>query len=344
MTRPPRAGLAFLAAGVAASVVEVALADALVTRVWTVAPVLAAHAALVLTMALWVGVSSAARADLRLPLLLVATTAALGPFGSVGTLLTAGLSRVYARTATPFEEWYALLFPDDPAADGGPLPVTAAAGAARGSVAPFVDILAFGTVVQKQELIALIANEFQPAFAPALRLALDDTSAAVRVQAASAITRIEDDFQQRSLALAEDVRTRPGDASCLRTLATFHDEYANAGIFDAARAAESRRQASRAYLDYLELMPADHAARAAVGRLLLQDGRLDDAAAWLTPVLEDPDARPHAVPLLMDVQYRRGRLAEVRRVAAAHYAEMRARDDVLLVTLETMRLWAGDAA
>ena len=80
-------------------------------------------------------------------------------------------------------------------------------------------------------------------------------------QAASAITRVEDEFLQHSLSLADEVRRHPGDASRVHALAVYHDEYASAGILDADRARDSRNTARTAYLDYLQLQPDDQVAR-----------------------------------------------------------------------------------
>ncbi len=342
MTAPPRATPAFLAVGVMACAVEGWLAVMLFTRTWDVGVVVAGHLVFVALLAAWASRSSACRADLRLPLLLVVTTATFGPLGAVGTMLTAGMAYIYARSARPFEEWYAALFPQAGPAD--PLRAALSGDADRASVAPFADILAFGSVDQKRELISLVANEFRPAFALALRLALDDSDNAVRVLAASAITRIEHDFVTRSVALEEAVRAKPSDASRLRTLAVFHADYANAGIFDAERARQAHEGASRAYLDYLRLVPEDDAARAAIGALLLQDGQVEEAAAWMETSLADADARPLVLLPYMDALYRLGRFGEVRRLAAAHFAEMKSRDDVSLVAIEMMRLWVGSAA
>jgi tetratricopeptide (TPR) repeat protein len=214
---------------------------------------------------------------------------------------------------------------------------------ARSSVAPFADILGFGTLEQKQELIGMIANEFQPTFAPTLRLALTDPNNAIRVQAASAITRVEDEFLQQSLALADEVRRHPGDARRIHALAAYHDAYASAGILDVDRARDSRQTARTAYLDYLQLQPLDHVTRAAVGRLLVQDGRYQDAADWLVEAIAAPEGRVHALLLWMEAQFNLGRFAEVRWAAVTHAKELIDREDTPLLARETLKLWAGAA-
>lgn len=339
MTVAPRLAPVFVGVASVAAIVDGWLAIRLARG--TVLPGTAAlvHLVVVAALAAWAIRSPASRADLRLPLLLTVMTAALGPLGAIGTLVAAVMTRRYARTAAPFEAWYASLFPDVAAAEAS---VTLGSRSdARSSVAPFADILGFGTLDQKQELIGLIANEFRPAFAPTLRLALTDTNNSVRVQAASAITRVEDEFLQHSLSLADEVRRQPGDASRVHALAVYHDEYASAGILDADRARESRHTARTAYLDYLQLQPDDQVARAAVGRLLVQDGRFQDAADWLLAAIAAPEGRVHALLLWMEAQFHLGRFAEVRWAAVTHAAELIERDDTPLLARETLKLWAG---
>jgi hypothetical protein len=341
MTAPPRTTPLLVGLAAGATLVDGWLALRLATGTMSLGVAALAHAVVVAVLAAWTMRSPASRADLRLPLILTVMTATLGPLGSAGTLVAAVMARRYARTAAPFEEWYASLFPDL-AAGEGVVPLRSGADA-RSSVAPFADILGFGTLDQKQELIGLIANEFRPAFAPTLRLALTDTNNAVRVQAASAITRVEDEFQQHSLALADEVRRHPGDARRVHALAAYHDEYARSGILDVDRARDSRETARRAYLDYLQLRPGDHVARAAVGRLLVQDGRYQDAADWLVEAIAAPEGRVHALLLWMEAQFNLGRFAEVRWAAVTHAAELIDRDDTPLLARETLKLWSGAA-
>ena len=58
----------------------------------------------------------------------------------------------------------------------------------------FRDILALGSFEDKQAALAILTRRFTPPLAPALRLALNDPDAAIRVQAATAAARIEDLF------------------------------------------------------------------------------------------------------------------------------------------------------
>ena len=76
-------------------------------------------------------------------------------------------------------------------------------------VEPFNDILSGGSVVQKQLALAKIARYFRPNLAPLLLQAIHDPDAAVRVQAATAMARIERDFMKRRMDLEKKLAGQP---------------------------------------------------------------------------------------------------------------------------------------
>ena len=130
----------------------------------------------------------------RQAVLLAVTTSALGPVGALGTLLSVCLEAAFRPYAAPFTDWYDRIFAEEDELENDAFLQRLAIGGdpVSGSIqlTSFRDILAFGTIEQKQAIIALIARRFTPAFAPALRLALEDPIAAVRVQAAAAAASI----------------------------------------------------------------------------------------------------------------------------------------------------------
>jgi hypothetical protein len=152
---------------------------------------LTAHVAVSLALSAWWRLSSAARADIRLPMLLTVSTAALGHAGAAGTLVTIMLAHWYGRNALPFEEWYQSLFPDTERDDNVEMLNRIADAESRdgGSVSAFNDVLAFGSLPQKQSLIALIGSSFRPLFGPVLKKALLDNNNAIRVQAGATLAR-----------------------------------------------------------------------------------------------------------------------------------------------------------
>jgi polysaccharide biosynthesis protein PelE len=175
--------------------------------------------------------------DIRLPMLLACSTAALGPIGAVGSLLTLVLARRYMRRALPFEEWYASLFPDTRETENRKMVdrIAASEGRETEAVTVFSDVLSFGSLQQKQDLIALVSSQFRPAFGPVLKRALQDDHSAIRVQAATAMSRLENTILQRTMELTRQVRANPGDTEALRALAQHYDGCLFCGILDPRR-------------------------------------------------------------------------------------------------------------
>jgi hypothetical protein len=334
----PRLTASFTVAAVTACAVELSGLVALVTGRWHPGEAMLAHGGIVLALAAWC-TSPSCRKDLRLPLLLVLATCFLGPIGSVGTLVAGVTARIYARSATPFEEWYASLFPDVERAPR--LPQAAVSGdQGRGSVAPFGDILSFGQLSQKQELLTLIASDFRPEFAHVLRMALNDANNAVRVQAATAIARIEDEFLQRRMRMSAAVLENPLDPSRVWSLATLLDEYANAGIMDREREAAARDEATHAYVDYLQLVGKDAAAQQAIGRLRLRAGDHVGAARWLEQRGDAGSTRPESRLVYMEALFELRRFDDLRNYAATHAQDLLLSDGLPLEARETAKLWA----
>lgn len=308
---------------------------------------LALHLTIVAALALWTFRRYQRQQDLRLSLLLVTATAFLGPLGAAGTLATIGLWALYRRSSTPFEQWYASMFPEQESKFSMQLYEQIIARPAnsgeRSGVVPFIDILSFGTVPQKQSAIALIADHFQPAFAPALKRALNDNRNAVRVQAAAAVSKVEKDFVARAVDLDKALANRPDDVDLLLAQARHYDEYAYTGILDSKREQDNREKASEVYFHYLRIRPEDLAARSAVGRLLLRKREFSRAANWMEEALQHGFSA-QILFWYMESLFHLGRFAELRELARSRYDDLARDNQFSYQAMEAIRLWAGKAA
>lgn len=323
------------AAGVAETLLVMSLASGGGAAV--VAP---GHALVVVALGLWARRQPTARPGM----LLWVATACFGPFGPAGTLFALGLERHYAARATSVEQWHAMLFPPSPAAADADLwrRVGQRAGDQVGEshVTPFLDVLAFGSIAQRQAVIALIARQFHPAFAPALRAALRDEHNVVRVQAATAIARIEEEFLDETRRLEDAIHARPDDAGAVLALARHHDAQAFAGLFDATREDQCRIAAASGYQQYLQEHPDDHAVRFELARLQQRRGQWDDAERLLRPLaaLDHPSARLW----LMENLFAQRRFADLRAVVAEGRGGTG--DAAVPEVAATLRMWAGETA
>ena len=337
-----------LLVGIAAAIVaaaETALLVALWRDALALGPTFAIHGAIV---ALLAGAAAAhyrrtRRGDPALILLSFAT-AFLGPVGAAGSLLTAALYLASYRTATLFSEWYRALFPEDEELAGRALDERLVAldarGVDRGGVTPFMAVLSYGTRQQQQQAITLMTRKFHPAFAPALRQALRHPDNAVRVQAATAVATIEDEFLRQANALEDAAGKDAGNPKGLLAMAVHYDNYSHTGLLDAQREQRSRNSALKAYLDYLRTVPQDVVVRLAIGRLLLRSGRFDQTGEWFAQCIKEGQWSAQMIPWYMESLYRLGRLEEVRRLAKDHYQELTRLDEFPMKVVDTVHLWA----
>ncbi len=307
---------------------------------------LIAHLTVTAGLAVWCRWSTGLRADVRLPLLLAVGTGALGPIGAAGTLVTMSLACWYMRNAVPFEEWYESLFPET--RQGADEELVGRLGSADlskpGSLTPFADVLAFGTFHQKLALIALINQEFRPAFGPILKRALTDDNNAIRVQAATAMNKLENAILERTIELGRRVDHDPADVNALRALARHFDEYLYSGVLDTRREEGVRGSALEVYRQCIAAAPGDLDLRLAAGRLLLRGKRYAEAADWLEQAMKDGLSTPQADLWYMESLYHLGHFEQLREFARRRQESLKALNDIAPAALDAVRLWGSQGA
>jgi hypothetical protein len=339
------ASLRFVILAAAAALFEVGLLLAVHLDPPQWGSVLAAHLALSAALVLAALGSAVTDDSQRFVRLLAATLPLLGPFAPLLLLLVYPLYLGFRASATPFETWYRALFPE------------AAAGAADrlyqsiqrrevpnqtyAPVVSYLDVMAHGSVEQKVAVIATVVRSFRPVFAPVLKAAIGDANPAIRVQAATAITKLTDDFVDRVRALEAAVAAAPDDLRLLRELAGAYDEYAFAGILDVAIEEGNRLQALQLWLRYCERAPDDVEAATAVGRLLMRLERHELAAQWFGRLWAEGRITRPGLLWYLEVLYALGHTDQLRRVAAES-AGMLAEDAKLTRgAVAAAVLWAG---
>lgn len=250
---------------------------------------------------------------------LLIAEAALGPLGCAGTVLMLCLFFVFKHKARSFLAWYLDLFPPEQKTLGQDLFDKLVTGRAREedseSVAAFADLLDHGTPQQKQVILALLARNFQPVFAPVLRRAMNDTDSTVRVMAATAVAKIENEFLKHAMSMRHECQRRPHDRAAWLAMARLHDDYAFTGLLDIDREHENRTLAEEAFRHCIDIMPTDVASWLALGRLCLREGRVDEAIAAFTETARIEPRRADVVAWLMEARFRQGDFAAVRRLA-----------------------------
>jgi len=192
---------------------------------------------------------------------------------------------IYLRHSQSFEGWYQSIFPlmgltqseqvyDD-------LVVGRDESSRTYSVIPFLDVLSYGNELQKRQALAKMTSNFHPQFAPAFKKALNSDSNTIRVQAATAISKIENSFTEKLMKLTKTISKFPNEPVVIKALAEHYDDYAYTGLLDSDREQGNRQRAYEHYLEYLELQPADVDVRTRVGRILMRNKEYEKASKWL---------------------------------------------------------------
>lgn len=281
----------------------------------------------------------------RMLVLLTITIFFLGAFGPLGVMLTMLLHTYFRRHATPFDEWYASLFPEEIDEPSRRLYEMLTRGladsASQENVTSFTDVLQYGSIEQKRAVISLLSRDFRPEFAPALQSALSDANPAVRVQAATAAANIEGDFLERAIELETQARKLPDDPEIQMAVAKHFDDYAFSGILDGDRRAENQRKAESFYRRALELDPKNDAASLGAGRILVRQGRLREAMGWFEKGFSAGFVGPGPVSWYMEAVYRMGDYERLRYAVAGFGEDILENPGVSERMKDVVRLWLG---
>ncbi len=286
--------------------------------------------------------------DIRYLYILCIASFAASIFGALGTALASLLSLYYNLVAQPFAEWYQTIFPKIDLSDeeeAYELITTGKDDSARDySVMSFMDIITLGTEAQKRRTLSRMTDQFNPIFAPAYKQALQDDSNAIRVQAASSVAKIENQFIDMLMKVEKLEEARDDDPIVKLGLARFYDSYAFTGLLDDEREEENRIKALDKYREYLEMQPDDIEARIEAGRLLLRSGEYDQVLQLFNDCIE-AGYDDNALRLWMiEALYEAGRYDELRRVAPQCTNALHELDNVRPRLARAIRYWTGDAS
>ncbi len=309
---------------------------------WTVA-VLHALTVAAVAAAAWFVKPNGSRS--RFLALLALTLIFLGPFGPLGTMLAMLLHMRFRRHATPFDEWYQSLFPEEVDEPSRRLYEMLTRGladsASQENVTSFTDVLQYGSIEQKRAVISLLSRDFRPEFAPALQSALSDANPAVRVQAATAAANIEGDFLDRAIELETFAKGRPNDPAAQFDVAKHFDDYAFSGILDGDRQDENRRKAEDFYRRALALDADLSEAALGIGRLMVRQQRLEEAASWFETGFAAGRTNVPEITWYMEAVYRLGNYTKLRQAIAGFGEDLLAAPSANEKLKDAVRVWSG---
>lgn len=283
--------------------------------------------------------------DLRLPMLLLVMTFVCGVFGAGLFMVTTLFYVVYRRFSMDFAQWFSTLFPTEEIEETEELYDRIIYGlddVSQEEVEPFYNIVVYGTLKQKQLVLAKITRYFQPRFAPSLLRAIDDPDNAVRVQAATSIAKIEQKFMDNFVRLEKSIEKDPDNVKNLMIFAGLCDDYAHSGILDPDREQQTRNKAISIYQHCLELVSneKDQAIRLALGRLFVRNKEPEKCYQTLKVCFDRGDnVPPNIVAWYLESLFHMRRYDEIRVLAREHASKIDEGKPQAKMVLDTLKLW-----
>ena len=301
------------------------------TNIWPVIPVLL-HLAIAFVTAMLTYAQYKKGMDVQHLAILSIVSATTGIFGSIGAILGFIVTAIFKRRAHHFKEWYETIFPTDHVSEPQRIHDNIMEGIDENprqyGVMPFIEVMRLGSENQKRRALAKMTSRFHPRFAGAFRAALSDASNTIRVQAATAVAKVERDFMTK-LSRIEMARTKaPKDPYLTMALAKFYDDYAFTGILDHELEKLNRERAINTYKSYLQQDPNSGEAWIAIGRLLFRNQQWDEAAEWFRHALDRGWKSQAMLLWYFESLFRLGQFAALRRAMLEHGRGIINQDDL----------------
>ena len=193
--------------------------------------------------------------DATIATVLLLLVAVAGPVGATAAAVMLPFAAKRPERREILQAWYRRL-----ANSGGVQPATAlhdrvvAGRVLRLDTKPpqrFLDVIASGTLSERQTALGLMARQFHPDFAPALQAALRSEEPVVRVQAAAVVARVRADVKGQIANLSSDRAPNQSAAAYLLARASSLQALANCPLLEESDARTARIAAQRIFGELL---------------------------------------------------------------------------------------------
>jgi hypothetical protein len=312
------------------------------TNLWPVIPVLI-HLAISVVVSLIAYGQYKAGMDVQHLALLAIVSSVTGIFGAVGSLFGFLFTVIFRTRSHNFVEWYSLIFPKDLPSEPQTIYDSIIEGLDENpsnySVMPFADVMKLGSENQKRRALAKMTSRFSPRFAPAFKSALNDKNNTIRVQAATAIAKVEREFATKLNRIEQARAIMPNDPLLTLALAKFYDDYAFTGVLDQELEKLNRERAINAYKSYLQQDPNSQEAWIAVGRLLYRDHQWEPAAEWFRAALDRGWKMNHMVLWYFECLFRLSQFRDLRRAILEYGRGITGQEELPRDVRDAVTLW-----
>lgn len=314
----------------------------LVAGIWPVIFILI-HAVLSVFIAGITYVQYRAGMDVQNLAILAIVSSMTGIFGSIGALVGFMGTIIFKSRAQHFKEWYESIFPTDTVSDSVHIYDSITEGLDENprtyGVMPFVDVMRLGSENQKRRALAKMTSRFSPKFSQAFRVALADNSNTIRVQAATAVAKVERDFMTK-LERIELARMKdPKNPNLNMALAKFYDDYAFTGVLDPELEKLNRERAINTYKAYLQQDPNSADAWIAIGRLLYRNKQWQEAADWFRSAMDRGWKVNNMILWYFECLFRLGQFRELRRAVLEYGRGIMGQEELPRDVRDAVSLW-----
>jgi len=312
------------------------------TQIWPVIPLLI-HLVVSLVTAFIAYAQYKRGMDVQYLAILAIVSSVAGIFGAAGALVGFIGSLIFSSRAQHFKDWYESIFPTDSISEPQVIYDRIMEGFDENprayGVMPFVDVMKLGSENQKRRALAKMTSRFNPRFSPAFRVALADKSNTIRVQAATAIAKVERDFMTK-LERIELARTRePANPVLIVALAKFYDDYAFTGVLDSELEKSNRERAIQTYKAYLQQDPNAAEAWIAIGRLLYRNRQWEEAADWFRHAMDRGWRVNTMILWYFECLFRLGQFKELRRALLEYGRGIVGQEELPKDVRDAVSLW-----
>lgn len=294
----------------------------------------------------WVVVRNAFGQNINIPVMALTLISVTGLMGAFVILLIVVIMGLTPNGGTPFSQWYYSLFPDETKSKEDELYERLYHGlddlSDKTGVVSFDDVIKLGTYRQKQEAISKIVNHYHPDFANTLKTAINDPMNSVRVQAATAISKVLDTYVQLHEKLMVAREKYPKNHKVLINLARHTHAYANCGLLEPERTRALEEDALRYFQEYLALYPDDVHALYFVGEIYLYKNQFEEALSHIRRSLElRPEGKlnPILIRDYCEALFRLHNLEGIREAVQRYLPRMDVENQKAMDVTEMLEAW-----
>lgn len=156
-----------------------------------------------------------------------------------------------------------------------------------------LDMFKFGSSVEKQNVLSVINNNYQPKFAKILRMALQDSDNVIRIQAAAILADLEQRQQQKLIELEAKAKTEaaktPHSSQAQLELAGHYDDIAHSGVVDQVRRTKLLTKAAEIFEAVYQKNTQDAAMAKKLARVYYRLDKPQHAAEVIAPFAKTMD-------------------------------------------------------